>query len=307
MEKTQNKLRHHFDRVLPPASQGIALLFAGLLYAAALKYFVFPAKVVLTGTEGIAVSLAYYFEQESIFLWLYIVFQTALITFGFLKVGKSFAFRSLCVVGTVVVMLPLLPFYEFAQPESHNERILLVLFGGILAGAAKAIAFRNGGSTADEDILAAYFAVRLRKQVGAIAIIAGVVSTAFGMATALLKTGELEPVVNTLMYTCIYIFISAETLNNFFHKFKLTLINVITRKPDEVGKSLKDALHHRTFTIKDGMGGHSKERFSVLQTVVTQEELELALEVIKKSDSTCFYFHQEINGVSSNFYISPIK
>jgi hypothetical protein len=36
---------------------------AGALYAIALKYFVLPSKVILTGTEGIASALSYYFDS----------------------------------------------------------------------------------------------------------------------------------------------------------------------------------------------------------------------------------------------------
>lgn len=39
-----------------------------------------------------------------------------------------------------------LPELQFASPESQKERIILVLFGGLLAGFAKAAAFQNRGS-----------------------------------------------------------------------------------------------------------------------------------------------------------------
>ena len=51
-----------------------AIIGAGLLYAIALKYFVLPSKVILTGTEGIAAALSYYFESEFLFIGLYFVF-----------------------------------------------------------------------------------------------------------------------------------------------------------------------------------------------------------------------------------------
>src|SRR5690606_28269648 len=125
------------------------ILLARLLYAIALKYFVLPSKVILTGTEGIATALSYYFESYWLFIVLYAVFQMGLLTFAFARVSRVFAQRSLLVVGTVVFALVALPELQFAQPESHNERIILVLFGGILAGVAKALAFQNRGSTGD--------------------------------------------------------------------------------------------------------------------------------------------------------------
>lgn len=52
------------------------VIFAGILYAVALKYFVLPSKVILTGTVGIASALSYYFENYTLFILLYLFFQT---------------------------------------------------------------------------------------------------------------------------------------------------------------------------------------------------------------------------------------
>ena len=181
----------------------IQLVGAGLLYASALKYFVLPSKVILTGSEGIATAVAYYFDSYVLFIGLYLIFQAILLGFAYWKLGKVFANRSLLVVATVLIGLTLLPTLTFAQPEPQNERIILVIFGGLLAGFAKAIAFQKRGSTGDEDILGAYFAMKYLRPVGVIAVFAAVVSTSLGMALDLLKTGAFEMAVNTLMYTCM--------------------------------------------------------------------------------------------------------
>ena len=156
----------------------------------------------MTGTEGISIATAYFFESQKLFIWLYLVFQFSLIVFAFRKIGSRFAIRTMFVIGSVVGMLAILPDYQFASPEPQNERIILVIFGGILAGLAKAIAFRYSASTGDEDIPAAYLSTKYLKPVGNIAVIAAVVSTVFGLALAFIKTHQIEPVINTLMYTC---------------------------------------------------------------------------------------------------------
>lgn len=282
------------------------IVFAGVLYAISLKYFVLPSKVILTGTEGIASALSYYFDNYTLFIVLYLVFQTFLLIFAFIKVSRVFAFRSLLVVCTVVFSLLFLPELQFASPEPHHERIILVLFGGLLAGFAKAVAFQNRGSTGDEDILGAYFAMKYLKPVGLLAIAAAVISTSFGMAMDFLKTNDFESVVNTLMYTCIYIFASAETLNNLYRKFKITMVAIITRRTDAVGKAITETLDHRTFTVQSGVGGRSNESFWMVRTVITHEELPQVIASIEQADPDCFYYHHDIEGVSGRYYISPI-
>jgi uncharacterized membrane-anchored protein YitT (DUF2179 family) len=279
---------------------------AGALYAVALKYFVLPSKVILTGTEGIASTLSYYFESYWLFITLYLTFQIILVIFAFARVSRVFATRSLIVVATVVLCLTFLPELRFAHPEPQNERILLVLFGGLLAGVAKAMAFRHRGSTGDEDILGAYFAMKYLKPVGSIAVFAAIGSTTFGVIMDFMKTGDFEAAVNTLMYTCIYIFASAETLNNLYRKFKITMVAIITRDDKTAGKAITMTFDHRTYTVQQGLGGRSGESFWMVRTIITHEELPQLLDAIEHADPDCFYYHHDIEGVSRRYYIAPI-
>jgi uncharacterized membrane-anchored protein YitT (DUF2179 family) len=241
-----------------------------------------------------------------VFIGLYFLFQSGLLAFAFARVSRVFAQRSLVVVGTVVASLLVLPELQFAQPEPQNERMILVLFGGLLAGVAKALAFTHSGSTGDEDILGAYFALRYLKPVGLIAIFAAIGSTTFGLTLELMKHGKFETIVNTLMYTCIYIFASAETLNNLYRKFKITMLAVITRRQKEVGDAITATSAHRTYTTHQGTGGHSGESFVVVRTIITHEELPQMVTAIKLADPDCFYYYHDIEGVSGRYYISPI-
>ena len=287
-------------------SQYLMILLAGLLYAVALKYFVLPSKVILTGTEGVAAALSYYYESYWLFIGLYALFQFGLLGFAYFKVSRTFAVRSLCVILVVVTGLAVFPELQFADPEPKNERIILVIFGGLLAGVAKALAFRHRGSTGDEDVLGAYFAMKYLKPVGVVAIIAAIFSTGFGLSLDLLKHGAFESVVNTLMYTCLYIFISAETLNNLYRKFKLTMFTIITRKSKDVGDAIRLAFTHRTYTVQEGVGGHSGEPFQMVRTIVTHEELPQLIAAVQKGDPDSFYYHHDIEGISGRYYISPI-
>lgn len=279
---------------------------AGLLYAIALQYFIFPSKIILTGFEGLAAATAYYFDNSSLFLIIYAASQLVLIVFAFLKISKTFALRSMLTVGTVIGCLTVLPDMEFASPESRNERIILVLFGGIIAGLAKALALRLRGSTGDEDILGAWFAMRYLKPVGNVAVAAAAVSTVYGLTLAYLQAREIEPVINTLMYTSVYIFTSAETLNNFFRKFKLVLLTVFSKEPGKVGYAITKVAPHRTYTVQEATGGYSAESVQAVRTVITHEELPEILDVINDSCPETFWFHHDIEGISKKYYIKPI-
>lgn len=282
------------------------IIGAGTLYAIALKYFVLPSKVILTGTEGVASALSYYFDSYWLFIALYLVFQLILLILAFLRVSSMFATRSLIIVITVVLFLAFLPELQFAEPEPQNERIILVIFGGLLAGVAKAIAFQRRGSTGDEDILGAYFAMKYLKPVGSIAVFAAIGSTSFGLLMDFMKNGNFEAVINTLMYTCIYIFMSTQTLNNLYRKFKIIMVAIITRKFEIVGETITSTLDHRTYTVQPGLGGRSGESFKMVRTIITHEEFPQLIEAVEEADPECFYYHHDIEGVSGRYYIAPI-
>ncbi len=284
----------------------VFMVFAGAVYAIALKYFVFPSGIILTGTEGIAVSIAYYFDNPMIFIVLYAVFQIALLTFAYRRISRGFAIRSAIVVATVVTLLFVLPEMAFADPAPQNERITLVLFAGIIAGFAKAVAFKHRGSTGDEDIIAAHYAMKYLRPVGSIAIIAGVVSTAFGLLLQYLKVNDFPALVNTLMYTSLYIFVSAQTLNAMYHKFKITMLVVIDENPDTVGEAIRKVSPHRTYTVQSDIDGRLNKQLKMVRTIITREELPRVLESVCSAAPNSFYYHHELEGVSRKFYITPI-
>lgn len=287
-----------------PVLEWLGTAAAGLLYAIALKYFVFPAKVILTGTEGIAAAIGYYFENNHLFLIIYGIFQAILVVFAFRKISRTFAVRTSLTVGMVLLAMPLLPELELA--ESHQERLILVLFGGILSGLAKAMALRLRGSTGDEDIFGAWFAMKYLKPVGSIAVIAAGVSCIFGLALDYMKARDVQPVLNTLMYTSIFIFTGAETLNNFFRKFKLVMITAFGQDPDRIGKAITTAAPHRTYTVQPGTGGFSSEPVHLVRTIVTHEELPEILDALERDCPETFHFHHDIEGISRSYYIKPI-
>ena len=132
------------------------------------------------------------------------------------------------------------------------------------------------------------------------------VSTTFGLSLDFLKNQRIEPVINTLMYTSIYIFISAEVLNNFFRKFKLVMITVFGKDPSVIGRCITTALPHRTYTTQGGTGGFSSEPVHLVRTIITHEELPEVLDALERDCPDAFHFHHDIEGTSRNYYIKPI-
>jgi len=280
----------------------LAFAFAtGLVYAVGIKYFIRPAGVILTGTEGIAISTSYYFASEALFVLLYALFQAALLAFSFLKIGLSFSVKTLVTVATVAILVAVLPGFRVASPESENERIVLVLFGSIIMGAGKALSLRNRGSTGDEDIIAVYFSERLRKPVGKVIIVAGIIAGAYGLALDFLKFGSLERTLNTLIYTVIFLFMTAETVNLVYKRYRFSALEIVTEHATEIGASLSSILPGRSMTRSKAVGSFSGTEKDLITVVLTQEELPEALRAVESLDAKCFAYHYELQGIQGRF------
>jgi uncharacterized membrane-anchored protein YitT (DUF2179 family) len=296
----------HVRALLKLFFQFVLLVFSGGLYAIGVKYFIVPSKVILTGFEGVALSISYYFSDFQLFVILYSAFQAVLLIAAFFVLSKRFAFLTAFIVSMVVLFLEILPEMSFASPESENERVILVFFGGLSIGAAKALAFKNRGSLGDEDIVATYLSQKKMKPVGSIALIAGCLSTVFGMVLIYLKNQDIELIVNTLMYTSIYFFVSAVTLNRLFKKYVLTRVVIITQQPVEVSDLISQMSTQRSHTIQDCIGGYSKQKRHIIKCILPHDELNPFLEHVRETDAHAFVYYHNIQGVEGNFYIHPI-
>ena len=282
-------------------------LFSGVIYAVALKYFVIPSGVILTGTEGFALATSYYFESERLFIILYVIFQALLLIFSYIKVGWRFSTKTVLTLACVVTLLVFLPSLEVASPEPENERLVLVLFGAIIAGVAKAMALKNRGSTGDEDIINVYFSEKLRKPVGKISIAAGAASMVYGLVLNYLKLHDPAAVANTLIYTTIFIFVGAETVNSIYKRYRFTHITVNTDDPEGVGHIIKKLFPERSYTRTTGVGGFSSKERSLISLIVTQEELPQILKAVTGAEGNSFIYHHEIDGIKGRFNFSRFR
>jgi len=284
----------------------LAILTSASIYAVAIKYFIMPSKVILTGFEGVSLSIAYFKDDTSLFILLYIAFQTVLFTTAFVFLSKRFASYTALLVMTVATLLTYLPNMTFASPESDKERIILVIFGGLLVGTAKALAFRFRGSTGDEDVIATYISQKYLKPVGSIAIIAGIFSTTVGLGLTFIKTGNIESVINTLMYTSIYIFVSAVTLDELFKKYQLTKLIIITKHQNDIASVITGFCDKKTYTVHDGLGGFEKTKQHVISVILPHEEILELIDLLKDADKTAFIYYHNIEGVASKIHMRSI-
>jgi uncharacterized membrane-anchored protein YitT (DUF2179 family) len=293
MRKRRIILRTMLEYIVP--------IFAGFIYCVSVKYFIRPSSVIMTGTEGISIATSYYFDSEVTFVLMYSIFQFILIIFSFIKIGSKFSIKTLLTVSTFSILFLILPNISFGSPEPENERLVLVFFGAIIAGIAKALSLKNRGSVGDEDIIAVFISEKLRKPVGKTIIISGAISMIYGLILLYLKTQSVSLVANTLIYTTIFIFVSAETVNNIFKRFKYSRVIINAEDSNLIGEAIQKVLPNRSFSISNIIGGFTNSGRKEISLVLTQEELPELLNTIRDLEGKFFLYHYEIDGVVGRF------
>ncbi|MDD3051168.1 MAG: YitT family protein [Candidatus Cloacimonetes bacterium] len=296
MKKKRIRIESLFQFLVP--------IFTGFLYAVAIKYFIRPSTVIMTGTEGLSLATSYYLDSEFSFVVFYSAFQFILVMFSFFKIGIKFSIKTLMTVSSVSAFILILPMIKFASPEPENERLVLVLFGSIIAGIAKALSLKNRGSVGDEDIIAVYFSEKLRKPVGKIIISAGLISMVYGLVLAYLKTESISYVANTLIYTTIFIFVSAETVNAIYRRYKYSRVTINVDKIDQISSVISHIFPERSFTISDVEGSFSGSNRKQITLILSQEEMPVLLNSLNSIDEKFFLYYNQVDGIVGRFMYS---
>ncbi|MBQ9979839.1 MAG: YitT family protein [Oscillospiraceae bacterium] len=130
-------------------TKDLAIDVAGAaLYAAAIYFFIAPAKFATGGIGGIALILNHLFTLPIGIVTLVLNIPLAALTWKTL--GGRFMLRTArtIILYTVLVdfLFPLLPLY-------NGDAILAALFGGVLAGAALGLVYKTGGSLGGSDFI----------------------------------------------------------------------------------------------------------------------------------------------------------
>jgi uncharacterized membrane-anchored protein YitT (DUF2179 family) len=130
----------------------IFIVIGSLIYALATVLFVFPNKVLLGGTSGLAVILSGFIPLSS--GTFSVILNLTLIAVAFIVLGRTMATQTL--VGsllTTVFIGALEPLLSFDTPLVDNEFAAALLAGGTIA-VASGMLFYVDSSSGGTDILA---------------------------------------------------------------------------------------------------------------------------------------------------------
>ena len=272
----------------------LAVIASSILQAYTIKVFVEPAGLLSSGFTGVAIlidRIAYlYGGNFSTSLGL-IVLNIPVAILCYKSIGKRFIISSLFQVVITSVFLKIFTFQVL-----FDDIILNVCFGGLLYGMSIVIALKGNSSTAGTDFIALHISNKKGKSIWEyVFIFNAVILCIFGSMFGWVYAG----------YSIVFQFISTKTISFFYQRYKRVTLQVTTKQADEIVDEYIRKYRHGV-SVLDGYGGYSKERMSLLHTVVSAYEVQDIAQLIKKTDPQAIINVLTTENFFGGFYQQPI-
>lgn len=249
------------------------LAFGSVLCAVGLKGVLIPKQFLAGGATGLSLLIHYVFSSVPVGL-LYLLVNIPLFAFGWMFVGRRFFLYSL--VGVLIfsaamfIPFPLVPI---------NDMLLSALTAGIIVGTGSGIILRSLGSVGGTDILSVILYKRFSIPPG---------NTLLGFNALLLISSSLRIPLEMILYTLIYLYVSARFLNMVVSGLsQRKSVMIISSHWREIANEIMQQLH-RGVTMVRGEGGYSGGELLILYSVVSFTELARFKEIIRRIDPQAF-------------------
>jgi len=250
------------------------LLVAGsVISAVAVNSVLIPKQFLAGGVTGLALLIHYGLPSLPLGA-VYFCLNIPIFIFGWMFVGRRFFFYS--IAGMAVYSLAvLIPFPELRI----DDPLLNALSAGIVTGIGSGILLRSLGSAGGMDILAIIILKKYSVRLG---------TTSLAFNTVLILAAATRLPLEMLLYTLIYIFVSAYFVNLVVTGLsQRKAIMIISEQWPAISKEIMTTMD-RGVTLIHGQGGYSGKQQKILYSIIPLRQLARFKNLIRKVDPQAF-------------------
>lgn len=260
----------------------VFITVGAVLMAVALEVFLVPNEIIDGGITGISIVLSKV-TTFPLGIFLFII-NLPFLFLGYKQIGKTFAFSTLYGIAIMSVTTQLL---HHVSPFT-NEKILAVLFGGLILGLGVGLVIRFGGSLDGTEIVAILLSKKLRMPVGQIIMIMNV----FIFIVAGFVFGW-----DSAMYSIFTYYMASKVMDIVVEGLNESKsVTIISHEYEEISQTIQDRLGRST-TFMYARGGYSKEDTQVIYCVVTRLELAKLKALVQEIDPKAFIAIEHVSDV----------
>ena len=239
----------------------------------ALEKFLVPYEIIDGGIAGISIMLAHLTPLPlSVLLF---VINVPFLIIGYKHLGKAFAFSTLYGI-TVMSLTTAMLHHSGPFP---GDKLLAVLFGGMLLGMGVGLVIRYGGCLDGVEVISILISKKMKASVGTIIMVFNVII--FIIAGFVFEWSSAMYSIVTYYLASKVIDIVVEGLN------ESKSVTIISQKYDEISQEIVEKLG-RTTTLMHATGGFSGQEVKVIYCVVSRIELSKLKSIVQLKDEQAF-------------------
>jgi uncharacterized membrane-anchored protein YitT (DUF2179 family) len=283
---------HRKLSLLEIAKRVLFITIGSILMGVALEKFLVPFNIIDGGIAGISIMLSA-LTPLPLSLYLFIV-NVPFLIWGYKQLGKTFAISAL--YGIIIMSLTTaLLHHSGAFPD---DKLLGVLFGGMILGAGVGLVIRFGGALDGIEIVSIMIAKKLRMAVGQVIMIFNVII--FVIAGFVFEW-------SSAMYSMLTYYIAIKVIDIVVEGLdESKSVTIISKEYSEISQSIVDRLGRST-TLLQAQGGYSGEDTKVIYCVVSRLELAKLKAIVQEIDEKAFIAIEHVSDVlGGNFSKSSI-
>lgn len=255
----------------------IFVLLGSALMAMNINTFVHSANLFPGGFTGLALLIQSvfnkYFGIKLPFSILVYAFNIVPIYIGFRYIGKKFTVYSVIMIFVSGLLTDIIPGLNLT-----NDVLLCAIFGGILNAISINFCLMADSSSGGTDFISIYVSEKTGKSAWNY-IFAGNICV-------LVAAGFLVG-WNAALYSIIFQYVSTQALNLLYKRYEKTTLLIITDKPEEIYKIIKEETNHDA-TIFNGTGCYKGAEHQMIYSVVSASECGRLEKLIRVADSNAF-------------------
>ncbi|MDD2600195.1 MAG: YitT family protein [Kiritimatiellae bacterium] len=254
--------------------QSSILVFGSVLCAFSVKVLLMRHNLLSHGTTGLALLIFYKWPGLGLPMSvIYLLINLPVFLLGWRFVGRRFILYSMW--GMVIYSVAL---YFTRLELDVGEPMLATLVAGAISGTGVAMIMRSYGCGGGSDILCVILNKFFSITLGTGALLINVV---------ILGALALAFPIEKVLYTLVFIFVSAQFTDKVFHGFARRRTALIV---SDHWQAITEALntHRIGVTLLHGQGGFRGEKRTLLYSVLTARALPVLKRVVRNIDENAF-------------------
>jgi Uncharacterized conserved protein len=253
--------------------RAVFITIGAVLMGVALELFLVPNDVIDGGITGISIMVS---ELTHLPLGLFIfLLNIPFLFIGFKQIGKTFAFSTLYGIAVMSITTQLLHHVD----AFTEEKLLAVLFGGIILGAGVGLVIRFGGSLDGTEIVAILASKKFGMPVGQIIMIVNVFI--FILAGFVFEW-------NSAMYSMVTYYLATKVMDIVVEGIEESKsVTIISSAYEEIAETIMTRLGRSTTYIQ-ARGGYSREETQMVYCVVSRLEVAKLKAIVHDIDTRAF-------------------